>query len=61
MCLVNNIGAESDTTGISITAIIYFLMKHPACLQKLRDEIDAATQQGNLSNPVTFQEAQKLP
>ncbi|KAJ6091455.1 hypothetical protein N7467_003424 [Penicillium canescens] len=56
-----NIGAGSDTTGISMTAVIYFLMKHPACLQKLRDEIDAATQQGNLSNPVTFQEAQKLP
>jgi cytochrome P450 len=56
-----NIGAGSDTTGISMTAVIYFLMKHPACLKKLRDEIDAATQQGNLSNPVTFQEAQKLP
>jgi cytochrome P450 len=56
-----NIGAGSDTTGISMTAVIYFLMKHPACLQKLRDEIDAATQQGNLSSPVTFQEAQKLP
>ncbi|KAL1857872.1 hypothetical protein Plec18167_001724 [Paecilomyces lecythidis] len=55
-----NIGAGSDTTGISMTAVIYFLMKHPDCLQKLRDEIDMATQQGNLSNPVTFQEGQKL-
>lgn len=44
-----NIGAGSDTTGISMTAIIYFLMKHPDCLQKLRDEIDTATRQGNLS------------
>lgn len=58
--LGTNIGAGSDTTGISMTAVIYFLMKHPACLQKLRDEIDAATQEGNLSDPVTFQEAQKL-
>lgn len=56
----SNIGAGSDTTGISMTAVIYFLMKHPDCLKKLRDEIDTATQQGNLSNPVTFQEGQKL-
>lgn len=56
-----NIGAGSDTTGISMTAIIYFLMKHPACLQKLRDEIDGADREGNLPNPATFQAAQKLP
>jgi cytochrome P450 len=56
-----NVGAGSDTTGISMTAIVYFLMKHPACLQKLRDEIDAAARDGNLSDPVSFQEAQKLP
>lgn len=56
-----NIGAGSDTTGISMSAVIYFLMKNPACLQKLRDEIEAAAREGNLSNPVTFQEGQKLP
>jgi cytochrome P450 len=56
-----NIGAGSDTTGISMSAIIYFLMKYPHCLQKLRDEIETAERQGNLSNPVSFQEAQKLP
>ncbi|KAJ5883229.1 uncharacterized protein N7473_010115 [Penicillium subrubescens] len=59
--LGTNIGAGSDTTGISMSAVIYFLMKHPDCLQKLRDEIETAEGQGNLSNPVTFQEAQKLP
>ena len=55
-----NVGAGSDTTGISMTAVIYFLMKHPRCLQKLRDEIDAASRDGSLSNPVTFQQGQKL-
>lgn len=55
-----NIGAGSDTTGISMSAIIYFLMKHPDCLQKLRDEIETATGKGNLSDPATFQEGQKL-
>jgi cytochrome P450 len=59
--LGTNIGAGSDTTGISMSAVIYFLMNHPDCLQKLRDEIETAEGQGNLSNPVTFQEAQKLP
>ncbi|KAJ6000128.1 hypothetical protein N7481_000537 [Penicillium waksmanii] len=59
--LGTNIGAGSDTTGISMSAIVYFLMNHPDCLQKLRDEIETADRQGNLSNPVTFQEAQKLP
>lgn len=56
-----NIGAGSDTTGISMTAIIYFLMKHPRCLQNLRDEIDTARREGNLSDPVTFQQGLKLP
>jgi cytochrome P450 len=59
--LGSNIGAGSDTTGISMSAVIYFLMKHPNCLQKLRDEIETAEKEGNLSNPVSFQEAQKLP
>ncbi|KAL2795247.1 cytochrome P450 [Aspergillus keveii] len=59
--LGSNVGAGSDTTGISMTAIIYFLMRHPDCLEKLRNEIEGATQKGNLSDPVTFQEAQKLP
>ncbi|KAK0127496.1 hypothetical protein ONS96_007031 [Cadophora gregata f. sp. sojae] len=56
----SNIGAGSDTTGISMTAVIYFLMKNPHCLQKLRDEIQTAIHEGNLSNPVTFQEGQRL-
>lgn len=59
--LGTNIGAGSDTTGISMSAIIYFLMKHPDCLKKLRDEIETAERERNLSNPVSFQEAQKLP
>ncbi|OOQ90429.1 putative P450 monooxygenase [Penicillium brasilianum] len=56
-----NIGAGSDTTGISMSAIIYFLMKHPHCLKKLRDEIETAEREENISSPVSFQEAQKLP
>ncbi|OJJ06606.1 hypothetical protein ASPVEDRAFT_140374 [Aspergillus versicolor CBS 583.65] len=56
-----NVGAGSDTTGISLTAVIYYLMKNPHCLQRLRDEIDTAVEEGNISSPATFQEGQKLP
>lgn len=56
-----NIGAGSDTTGITLTAIIYYLMKNPQCLQKLRVEIETAEQEGRFSSPSTFQEGQKLP
>jgi cytochrome P450 len=56
-----NIGAGSDTTGITLTAVIYYLMKSPACLQRLRDEIDTAEQEGRLSTPLTFKEGQQLP
>ena len=55
-----NIGAGSDTTGISMSAIVYFLINHPDCLRKLREEIETAAGQGNISDPVTFREAQNL-
>ncbi|KAL4889466.1 cytochrome P450, partial [Aspergillus ambiguus] len=57
----SNVGAGSDTTGISMTAVIYFLMKHPDSLKKLRNELDTAAMEGHLSDPITFQEARKLP
>jgi cytochrome P450 len=57
----SNIGAGSDTTGITLTAVIYYLMKNPECLRKLRLEIDTAEQEGHLSSPMTFKEGQQLP
>ena len=56
-----NIGAGSDTTGITLTAIIYYLMKNPECLRKLRLEIETAEGEGRLSSPLTFKEGQALP
>jgi cytochrome P450 len=56
-----NIGAGSDTTGITLTAVIYYLMRNPKCLQKLRQEIDTAEQEGRVSSPLTFKEGQQLP
>ncbi|EDU46193.1 CypX Cytochrome P450 [Pyrenophora tritici-repentis] len=56
-----NIAAGSDTTAISLSAIIAYLAMHPNTLAVLRHELDEATAAGTLSDPATFQEAQKLP
>jgi hypothetical protein len=57
----SNIFAGSDTTAISIRAIIYYLLKNPTCKTKLTDEIDRMRATGQLSDPVLFQEADKMP
>jgi cytochrome P450 len=56
-----NIAAGSDTTAITLTAIIYMLIKHPDKSKKLRQEIREFENAGKISNPVTFQECQKMP
>jgi cytochrome P450 len=57
----SNIAAGSDTTAISIRAIIYYLLKNPNTLQKLRDEIDQRRKEGKLSDPVKLNEADDMP
>ncbi|PQE32402.1 cytochrome P450 protein [Rutstroemia sp. NJR-2017a WRK4] len=54
-----NVVAGSDTTGISLAAIFYYLLKRPDCYQKLREEADAV--QPSPSKEFTFQEAQAMP
>lgn len=56
-----NVAAGSDTTAISLSAVIAYLAMHPHTLAALRHELDEATTSGTLSDPATFQEAQKLP
>ncbi|CAD6443462.1 0c9fd5bc-d3f3-4ba2-8127-3c0015f70ac3 [Sclerotinia trifoliorum] len=57
----SNIGAGSDTTAITLSAILYHLLKHPETLQRLREEIATAAKEGRVSDPITFKEAQALP
>lgn len=57
----SNIAAGSDTTAITLSAILYNLVKYPNTFNKLREEIDLAEKEGNISNPITFKEAQTLP
>ncbi|KAK6819176.1 hypothetical protein RU639_008065 [Aspergillus parasiticus] len=59
--LSNNLLAGSDTTAISLRAIVYFLVKNPSVYQKLQSEIDAADQAGKLSHYVTYAECLELP
>lgn len=49
--------AGSDTTGITLRAIIYYVLKNPSVHRKLQQELDAA----DLPLPVTYKAAQTLP
>jgi cytochrome P450 len=56
-----NIGAGSDTTSISLTSIIFNLIKYPRVLEQLRAEIKEHEAQGTISDPIKFAEANQLP
>lgn len=52
--------AGSDTTAASLRAVFYYLCRSPQAYQRLLAEIDRADRKGDLSDPVTFAEAQNL-
>ncbi|EWZ28072.1 hypothetical protein FOZG_18206 [Fusarium oxysporum Fo47] len=56
----SNIFAGSDTTAISIRAIFDFLLRNPSCKRRLIDEIDDLQRRGELSDPVSVTQAEKL-
>lgn len=60
VCLINMI-AGSDTTGISLSAVLYYLLKNPSCMDKLREEVDKFTANGQMSTCVTYKESQAMP
>ena len=53
--------AGSDTTAISLRAIIYFLAQTPSVYKKLQNEIDEADKAGKLSGYITYAECLELP
>lgn len=55
-----NIGAGSDTTSISLSAVIFYLLKYPQTLLRLRAEIHDWEERGLISDPVKFSEAQQM-
>lgn len=57
----SNVIAGSDTTAISLSAILYHCLRSADVLRKLRKEIDSFTEQGRCSEKVTFKESQEMP
>lgn len=57
----HNMFAGSDTTAITLSAVFYYLIQNPACLNKLRAEIDNITKRGDLSKSPKFKESQQMP
>lgn len=54
-------GAGSDTTAISLRAMLYNLAKHPSTMRKLQQEIEEMEAKGVISDPVTYQQSCKMP
>ncbi|KAI0888741.1 cytochrome P450 [Annulohypoxylon maeteangense] len=58
----NNMIAGSDTTAISLSAILYYLLKNPNTLAKLREEVKAAQlAAGTSSKDIPFKMSQAMP
>lgn len=57
----SNVAAGSDTTAVSLSGIMWYLLNSPEALRKLRDEIQEFTQQGRCSANITFNETQEMP
>ncbi|TVY36452.1 Pisatin demethylase [Lachnellula occidentalis] len=58
--LMNNLLAGSDTTGISLRAIFYYLIMNPRSFEKLVDEILLADREGRASKNITLAEATQM-
>ncbi|RAL07996.1 cytochrome P450 [Aspergillus homomorphus CBS 101889] len=58
----SNVIAGSDTTAISLSAILYHLLRNPATWARLRHEVDDFTAQQQQQQPqITFKESQAMP
>ena len=53
--------AGSDTTAIALRSILYHLLKKPSTLHQLLAALDSASKRGDLSTPVHYAEAIKIP
>lgn len=64
---VSNMVAGSDTTAISLSAILYYLLKNRRTFDALRQEVDALTlqqqrEEGRISRAtISFKESQEMP
>ena len=59
--VTSNVFAGSDTTAISIGAILYYLSKFPTYTQKLLAEIEAVETCSKIDTCITFEVTQQMP
>lgn len=59
---VSNVNAGSDTTAISLRAILYYVLKHGSVRDKLTAELESAYASGAIESlPVSWKQSQELP
>ncbi|KAF5486474.1 Cytochrome P450 monooxygenase vrtE [Colletotrichum fructicola] len=58
--MITNMFAGSDTTAISLRAILYYTTRSPRVYSKLMAELDEARDEGRLSIPVSWKQSQQL-
>ncbi|CAG7993093.1 unnamed protein product [Penicillium olsonii] len=56
---VSNMNAGSDTTAISLRAIIYHTLKNPRVAEILQQELSVAIDEGRISIPVSWRQSQE--
>jgi cytochrome P450 len=54
------VAAGADTTGIALQGILYYIVRDLRVYEKVLEEIDFFTSRGQLSNPPSYAEIQKL-
>ena len=59
--LITNVAAGSDTTSTSLTSTLFHLLMNPTSLDRLQREISDAIARGAIDDPITFDQAQRLP
>lgn len=51
--------AGSDTSAVTITHLIYYLLRHPECAERLKKEIDETFPDGD--DPLDFSRQADMP
>ncbi|KAH0594820.1 hypothetical protein MHUMG1_07655 [Metarhizium humberi] len=59
--LGTNFGAGVETTAITISSFLDFVISHPGCQEKVQKEIDEAREAGKLSKLPKLREIESLP
>ena len=58
---VSNVNAGSDTTAISLRAVMYYTLKDQRVTMRLQQELEQAYNENRLSPPASWTQAQSLP